>query len=140
MTELRLSADMSELRSSTGKLLRQGRSRHPTLHLVNGRGIDTEQESTAISVEFLLHSQPVDHHTESFTEMRRRRVTNFQLEVEIEQKARQTLDQFEAIPGPAWQGPVVLRDAVLAIFMNGGVLQTLVSAKAKYAKFSNYLD
>ncbi|HEX6034078.1 MAG TPA: metallopeptidase TldD-related protein, partial [Anaerolineales bacterium] len=114
-----------------------------TTHLVNSRGIDAEQESTQINIEFVLHSQRGDDHVESFAEMRRRRVTDLHIEEEIERKTRQNLDQFNLTRPPSWQGPVVLRGEVLGIFMagdslRGGVLQTLGSAEAKFAKISSW--
>ncbi len=112
-----------------------------TTHLVNSRGIDAEQESTQIDLEFVLHGQRAEKDVETFTEMSRRRAADLQLEEEIERRARHTLDLFEATPPSAWQGPVVLRGEVLAMFMAGenlvpGVLQTLGSAGSKYAKVS----
>ena len=114
-----------------------------TIHLVNSRGIDAEQESTNINIEFVLHSQRRDEHMETFTEMRRRRVADLHIEEEVEQKVRQTLDQFETTAAPSWQGPVILRGEVLATFMagdslQGGVLHKLGSAESKYAKISSW--
>jgi predicted Zn-dependent protease len=107
-----------------------------TTHLVNSRGIDAEQEASQVNIEFVLHSQRGDREVESFTEMRRRRIADLQIESDIEDTTRHTLDQFEAVPAPSWQGPIVLRDEVLATFMAGGILDTLGSAEAKYAKIS----
>ena len=112
-----------------------------TTHLVNSRGIDAEQESTEVNVEIVLHSQRGESEVETFTEMRRRCVADLQLEDEIEERTRQTLDLFDASAPPAWHGPVILRGEVLATFMagdslQGGVLHTLGSAGAKYAKLS----
>ena len=108
-----------------------------TTRLVNSRGIDAEQEATQINIELVLHSQRGENDVETFAEMDRRRVADFNLEEEIERQVRYTLDLFEAGPSPSWQGPVVLRDEVLAVFMaGGGVLQTLGSAESKYAKVS----
>lgn len=114
-----------------------------TTHLVNSRGIDAEQEATEIHIEFVLHSQRGDEHTESFAEIGRRRVADLHIEEEIERRTRQTLDQFETNPAPAWQGPVVLRGGVLATFMagdglRGGVLHVLGSAESKYAKITSW--
>ena len=114
-----------------------------TTHLVNSRGIDAEEESTEINIEFVLHSQRGDEHMETFTEMGRRRVADLYLEEEIEKRTRQTLDLFETVPAPAWQGPVILRGGVLATFMagdglRGGVFHTLGSAEAKFAKFTSW--
>ncbi|HEX2994407.1 MAG TPA: metallopeptidase TldD-related protein, partial [Anaerolineales bacterium] len=110
-------------------------------HLVNSRGIDAEQDATKINIEFVLHSQRGETEAETFTEMGRRVTADFHIEEAIEQRTRHTLDYFEVTAPPAWQGPVVLRDEVLALFMRGddllgGVLQTLGSAASKYAKIS----
>jgi predicted Zn-dependent protease len=109
-----------------------------TTHLVNSRELDAEQEATQVNIEFVLHSRRVDTDVESFAEMRRRRVADLEIEHEMERRARCTLDQFEAAPAPAWHGPVVLRREALATFMGGGVLHTLGSAEAKYAKTSSW--
>jgi len=112
-----------------------------TTHLINSRGIDAEQEATQINIEFVLHSQRGESDAEMFRELSRRRVADLNLEDEIEQRARYTLDLFEAGSPPSWQGPVILRAEALAIFMAGddlgnGVLHTLGSAASKYAKIS----
>ncbi|MGB8980269.1 MAG: metallopeptidase TldD-related protein [Anaerolineales bacterium] len=114
-----------------------------TTHLVNSRGIDAEQETTQVNVEFVLKSQRGETDVEMFTEMGRRRAADLHLEDQIAERARQTLDLFEAGSPPSWQGPVVLRSAVLATFMagdgpRGGVLQSLGSASSKYAKVSSW--
>lgn len=112
-----------------------------TTHLVNSRGIDAGQEATQINIEFVLHSQRGENEVETFTELNRRRVADLDLEEEIERQERYTLDLFEAGRPPSWQGPILLRGEVLAVFMaggalGGGVLQTLGSASSKYAKVS----
>jgi predicted Zn-dependent protease len=109
--------------------------------LVNSRGLDAEQESTALYLEFVLHSQRGERDMETFTDIRRRRVADLDIEREIEQRARHTLDHFEAGAPPLWQGPVVMRGETLATFMAGdglgaGVIQTLGSAGSTYAKLS----
>jgi PmbA protein len=114
-----------------------------TTLLVNSRGIEAEQEETRIAIEFVLHSQRGDTEVETFTEFRRRRIADLNIEEEMEQRARHTLDLFEAQSPPTWQGPVVLRGNVLGTFLagdslHGGVLHTLGSAEAKYAKFSSW--
>jgi PmbA protein len=114
-----------------------------TVHLVNSREIDAEQESTQINIEFVIHSRRDDQDVETFIEMRRRRVADLGIETEIEQRVRQTLDHFETTPAPSWQGPVVLRGRVLATFvagdgLAGGVLHTLGDAESKYAKYSSW--
>jgi predicted Zn-dependent protease len=112
-----------------------------TTHLINSRGIDAEQEATQINVEFVLHSERGENDVETFTEMGRRRVEDLHLEDAIEQRVRHTLDLFDVMPPPSWQGSVVLRNEALAMFMAGeplagGVLQALGSAGSKYAKVS----
>lgn len=110
-------------------------------HLVNSRGIDAEQESTQIDIEFVLHSQKGDRESETFDAMTRRRAADLDLEVAIEDRVRYTLDSLEAEAPASWQGPVILRNDTLTIFMagdnlNGSVIQTLASAESKYAGFS----
>ena len=110
-------------------------------HLVNSRGIDAEQESTQIDIEFVLHSQKGDRESETFDAMTRRRVADWDLEAAIEDRARYTLDSLEAEAPASWQGPVVLRNEALTVFLagdnlNGSVIQTLASAGSKYAKVS----
>jgi PmbA protein len=112
-----------------------------TTHLINSRGIDAEQEATQLNLEFVLHGRRGENDVETFTEMGRRRVDDFFLEEAIAERMRHTLDLFEASSAPSWHGPVVLRAGVLATFMagdnlQGGVLQNLGSAAAKYAKVS----
>ena len=114
-----------------------------TTLLVNSRGVEAEQEETRIAIEFVLHSQRGDHEVETFTEFRRRRLTDLNIEEEVEQRTRHTLDLFEAQSPPSWQGPVVLRGNILASFLagdnlHGGVLHNLGSAESKYAKFSSW--
>ena len=107
-----------------------------TTHLVNSRGMDAEQEATEINIEFVLHSQRGETEVETFREMSARRVADLNIEEEISKRGRHTLDLFEATTAPSWQGPVVLRDDVLATFITSGILQTLGSAGSKYAKIS----
>ena len=114
-----------------------------TTYLVNSNGIDAEQESTSVAMEFVLKAQKNEHETESFIEMTRRRVADLDPETELERRASYTLDLLDAQAAPAWQGAVVLRNDTLATFMAGasltaGVLQTRGSAEAKYAKLSSW--
>jgi len=111
------------------------------IHLINSRGIDAEQESTQIEIEFVLHSLKGDRESETFDAMTRRRVSDLGVETAIEDRVHYTLDSLEADLPPSWHGPVVLRNEALAIFLagdnlNGSVIQGLASAASKYAKFS----
>jgi predicted Zn-dependent protease len=88
-----------------------------------------------------LHSRKGDRESETFDAMTRRRVADLDLEAVIEDHVHYTLDSLEAGSLASWQGPVVLRQEALTIFMagdnlNGSVIQTLASAKSKYAGFS----
>ena len=149
--------DAAAVTRATMERIQSSASRHPgvkltaaecfgeieTTRLVNSRGIEAEQEATRIAIEFVLHSQRGEDEKETFTEIRRRRNTDLNIEQVMEQQARHTLDLFEAQAPPAWQGPVVLQGNVLATFLagdsqHGGVLHTLGSAEAKYAKYSSW--
>ena len=110
-------------------------------HLVNSRGIDAMQESTQVDIEFVLHSRKGDRESETFDAMTRRRVADLDLEAVLADRARYTLDSLDAEAPASWQGPVVLHNEALTIFLagdnlNGSVIQTLASASSKYAKFS----
>jgi predicted Zn-dependent protease len=114
-----------------------------TTHLVNSNGIDAEQETTSIAMEFVLKAQKGGHETESFIEMTRRRMVDLEPEAEIRRRAIYTLDLLGAKAAPTWKGAVVLRNDTLATFMAGaslaqGVLQTRGSAESKYAKLSSW--
>jgi len=113
------------------------------IHLVNSRGVDAEQESTQMDIEFVLHSQKNGRESETFAEMSRRRVADLDVEAAIDARARHTLDSLEAESPPSWQGPVVLRNEALTAFIAGdqlsrGVIQTRASAASKYAGISQW--
>jgi predicted Zn-dependent protease len=110
-------------------------------HLVNSRGIEAEQESTQVDIEFVLHSRKGERESETFTEMTRRRVSDLEVEAAIQDQVQYTLDSLEAETPPSSQGPVVLRNRALATFLGGdelggGVIQTLASAASKFSGFS----
>jgi predicted Zn-dependent protease len=110
-------------------------------HLVNSRGIDAEQTSTQINIEFVLHGKKGDRESEVFDELTRRRASDLNIESAIEDRSRYTLDSLEAAAPVTWQGPVVLRNEALATFLSGdtltgGVIRIRGSAEAKYAGFS----
>jgi len=112
-------------------------------HLVSSRGIDVEQESTQVDIEFVLHSQKADRESETLTEMSRRRVADLNIEEIVEAQARCALDSLTAETAPSWLGPVVLRDETLGAFMAGdqlsrGVIQTRASAASKYTGISQW--
>jgi PmbA protein len=110
-------------------------------HLINSRGVDAEQESTGIEIEYVLHGQKGAQESETFGTMKRRRIHDLDLESGMERRARYTLDLLEAETPRSWQGPVVLRGDAVTVFLagdnlNGSVIQTRGSASAKYAKLS----
>ena len=114
-----------------------------TVHHVNSRGVDAEQTSSSVSMEFVLQAKKGEQEVESFRELTRRRVADLNIESEITRNARFTRDLLEASAPPAWQGPVVMRDNLLATFVAGdhlspGVLQSLGLASMKYAKASTW--
>ena len=110
-------------------------------HLINSRGIDVEQATTRLDIEFVLHSQKTGRESETLAEMSRRRVADLNIEAAVEARARYVLDSLEAGVPPAWRGPVVLRNEALIVFMAGdeisrGVIQTRASGASKYAGIS----
>ena len=114
-----------------------------TTHLVNNRGIDAEQESTQVDIEFVLHSRKGERESETFDAITRRRVADLDIEAAIEQRVQYTLDSLDVEAPASWQGPVVLRNDALTIFLagdnlNGSVIQSLASAESKYAGVSSW--
>lgn len=114
-----------------------------TTHLVNSHGMDAEQETTSVAIEFVLQAKRDEQETESFVELSRRRIADLHPEAEIEHSATYTLDLLNAGSAPTRQGAVVLRNDALAMFaagepLAGGVFQTLGSAASKYAKISSW--
>lgn len=112
-------------------------------HLINSRGIDAEQEETQIELEFVLHTRKDGSEAETFHVMRRRRVSDLDIEAVVENQMRYTIDALHAEAPASWQGPVVLREDALATFLagdqlNGSVIRTLSSGEAKYAGFSSW--
>ena len=112
-------------------------------HLVNSHGIDVEQDSTLVDVEFVLHAQKADRESENLAEMSRRQVADLNIETAVAARARYALDSLEAENPPSWQGPVVLRSETLATFLAGdqlsrGVIQTRASAASKYSGISQW--
>jgi predicted Zn-dependent protease len=107
-----------------------------TIHLVNSRGIDANQVSTRIDIEWVFLSQKDGKEAESFVEMTRRRVSDLDLEAEIQRRARYAVDLLQAVAPPSYQGPVVLRGATLGDFVNSGVLSFLGSGEARFQKIT----
>ena len=112
-----------------------------TIHHLNSRGVDAEDETTNINLEFVLQYKKGDEEVETFREYGRRRAADLDIQAEVKQYAQLTLDLMQAGPPPNWQGPVVLRNNALVVFVAGdylssGVLQSKCSASQKFAKVS----
>lgn len=111
-----------------------------TTHLLNSKGIDAEQIEGTLAYEFVLKCRRGDRETETFFETTRRRISDLHIEEEVARNARYALDLLDAAAPRAWQGAVVLRDEALATFMVGsslswgGIIQTMGSARSKYAE------
>jgi PmbA protein len=114
-----------------------------TVHHINSRGVDVEQTTSNVSLEFVLQTKQGEHEVETFREWTRRRASDLNIEAEVTRNARFTRDLLEVGAPPNWQGPVVMRDNLLATFVAGdhlaaGVLQSLGLAAMKYAKASTW--
>ncbi|HLD92731.1 MAG TPA: metallopeptidase TldD-related protein [Anaerolineales bacterium] len=112
-----------------------------TVHLINSRGIDAQQEATQIDIEYVLQAHKGERHSEMQRALTSRRAADLNIDADVGRRARYTIDVLEATAPSKWQGPVVLRDDALANFMAGddlypGILKSLGSAASKYAKIS----
>ena len=114
-----------------------------TTHLLNSRGIDATQVATQIDIEWVLIGRSGEQEVESFVEMTRRRAADIDVVDEVDRRARYTVDLLAATTPPTYEGPIVLRDATLAGFVNGdfmlgGPLQMLTSGSAKFSKITTW--
>jgi PmbA protein len=121
----------------------EGFARLDAIHYVNSSGIDAQQEMTNYAVEFVLQGKQDEREMETMREFSCRRAADLQLAAELERNARFTRDMLRAGPPPNWDGPVVMRDNLLVVFvagdpLAGGVLQSLGAAGSKYAKASTW--
>lgn len=114
-----------------------------TVHVLNSRGIDAQQEATNLEIEFVLQSRQGDLNSEMIGVKTRRRASDLDLAAEISSRARYTRDLLDPDSPPNWQGAVVLRRDALATFLSGdqlaiGVIGNLASGDTKYAKVSTW--
>lgn len=114
-----------------------------SVHVVNSRGIDAQQEATRIEVEFVLQSRKGEMNSEMIGVKTRRRASDLDLSSEISSRAQYTRDLLDPGPTPNWQGAVVLRRDALATFLGGDELAVstignLGSGASKYAKVSSW--
>ncbi len=107
-----------------------------TVHLVNSQGINARQVNTHTDFEFVLVSRDGEREVESFAEMTRRRVVDFDAEAEIIRRAQYTADLLAATVPPNYKGPLVLRGNTLNGFVNAGIIQNLSSGAARYGKLT----
>lgn len=114
-----------------------------SIHHVNSRGVDAEQELSKLNLEFVLQAKRGEREVETFREWGCRRIPDLGLEAELTRNARFTHDLLEAGAPPKWDGPVLLRDNVLMGFVAGenlvqGVLSVRGSGGAKYGKVTSW--
>lgn len=108
------------------------------LHLVTSQGIDARQVSTRLDMEWVLVGRQEGREVETFTQMTRRCLADVDLEAEMERKACFADDLLKAAPPVTYNGPVVLREEALQVFLNSATLHTLSSGSARYAHLSNW--
>lgn len=106
--------------------------------LVNSRGQEGNQKSTAIDIEWVVVTGRADDRVESFFERRLRRLADLHLEKEFDLLAKRAVDRQHASPSPTWDGPVVVADTTLATFLDSGPIRFLGSAANRYAKLSGW--
>jgi predicted Zn-dependent protease len=112
-----------------------------SIHHLNSRGVDAQDEMTSIDLEFVLQYKQGDKEVETFREYGRRRAADLHIRDDVKQYAQLTRDLMQAGSPPHWQGPVVLRGNALVVFvagdqLSGGVLQSKTAASQKFAKVS----
>jgi len=137
MKQIKQNAEFDDVRLTSAESFAETE----TVHLVNNRGIDFEQEGTRIEVEFVLQSHKGDTNSEMIGVTTRRRSSDLDMTSEISSRAQYTRDLLEPSTPPNWEGPVILRKGALANFLCGdelaaSVVSTLAAGASKYAKVS----
>jgi predicted Zn-dependent protease len=106
--------------------------------LLNSRGQEGSQRETTLLVEWVLVTGEGEARAENFVGREVRRMADLAIEAEFQRQADMAIDRQQAGPAPNWDGKVVLRDAVLATFLNGGPIQFLGSAANRYAQLTSW--
>lgn len=107
-------------------------------HLVSSTGIDAQQTSTDIYLQWVYIAGEGENEVETFAEVRRRRIEDLDLTQGAAQRARYTLDLLAAGKPQPYSGPVLVQGETLAVILagemlSGSMLQTLASASLKYS-------
>jgi predicted Zn-dependent protease len=106
--------------------------------LLNSRGQEGSQRETSLLIEWVLVTGEGEARAENFVGREVRRMADLAIEAEFHRQADMAVDRQRAGPAPNWDGQVVLRDTVLATFLNGGPIQFLSSAANRYAQLSSW--
>lgn len=107
-----------------------------TTRLRNSRGIDAQQTTTLLQLEWVLVCREGERESEAFVEMTRRRVADMDIEGEMARRAQYALDALRVTAPPLHRGAVVMQGSTLATFLTSNALQVLTSASAKFSKFT----
>ncbi len=123
-----ISSNYSDIRLTAAECFGEER----TTHLVNSKNVDASQVSTIFHLEWVFIAGEGDEEVESFAEIKRRRVEDFDLEAEVERRVRYTADLITAGEPPSYQGAIVLRGKALATAMTSMLVEMRSSAEHKY--------
>ena len=107
-------------------------------NLVNSLGQEGSQRATDLGLEWVLVTGTRDDRVESFHERSLRRLADLPQEEDFDTLARRTLDRVRAGDAPTWDGPIVVRGATLATYIDSGTIRFLASAANRYAKLSSW--
>ena len=107
-------------------------------HLVSSKGIDASQTATDIYLQWVYIGGEGQDEVETFAEIKRRRIADFNLEEAVSLQAQNTLDSLQAGKPQSYTGPVVVQGGTLAEMvagnvLSGSLLQTFSSASLKYS-------
>lgn len=101
--------------------------------IVNSRGIDAQQASTKLHLEWVLIAGKDEAEVESFVRLDRRRISDLNIEAVLARRMQRAADLLIAKKPPNYSGPVIVGGEALAEMMNSSVLQILSSAQFKYS-------
>lgn len=107
--------------------------------LANSQGLSASKRETSVSLDLALIAGEGDHAAEFHAELRRRRLSDLQLERVVAAYGAFALHALHATAPDAWEGPAILSGEAAAQFFNpiyGGPLVAHTSAEMAYRKLS----
>lgn len=107
-------------------------------HLVSSKGINAQQNTTEMYLQWVYLAGEGEGEVETFTEIYQRRIADFNLDEKAARRAQYTSDLLLAEGPPSQIGPVFVQGGTLASMvagevLSGSLIQTLSAGEMKYS-------